>query len=347
MNTEETTTEFILPATEGSKPGEDELPNTPRSSRFSVLPHLILISFILLGLFSTLVLPKTMSSLHLGSTEPTTIVPLPDVAAVTNSVDPFANLNLTARAAYVWDIKDQRSLFAQDAETVLPLASITKLMTTLVSYELVEDETIVTVSEQAAQQESGGFFMPGEQFRAKELADFALVTSYNSAAYTLADSVGRLLGTADPVAQFVTAMNIKAEELGLATLKFYNPTGLDLSASRSGGYGSAAETSRLVEYITLNYPEILIPTIAPQTTLYNRAGYTHTADNTNDLVTDIPNLLGSKTGYTDLAGGNLTIVFDAGLNRYIVITVLGSTRDARFTDVAKLITATQNALTQP
>ena len=79
--------------------------------------------------------------------------------------------------------------------------------------------------------------------------------------------------------------------------------------------------------------------------IYNTAGAYHEASNTNDAVSKIPNMIGSKTGYTDLAGGNLTIAFDAGLNRPIVITVLGSTHDDRFTDVLTLIDAVQKSLT--
>jgi len=57
-------------------------------------------------------------------------------------------------------------------------------------------------------------------------------------------------------------------------------------------------------------------------------------------VTSIPGILLSKTGYTDLAGGNLVVVFDAGINHRVAVVVLGSTQTARFTDVEKLIHAT-------
>ena len=89
----------------------------------------------------------------------------------------------------------------------------------------------------------------------------------------------------------------------------------------------------LLEYIYLNYPEVLRPTVSLSTRLYNQNGDYHEADNTNQVLLDIPNLLGSKTGYTDLAGGNLTIIFDAGFNRPIIVTVLGSTHSERFSDV--------------
>ena len=51
-------------------------------------------------------------------------------------------------------------------------------------------------------------------------------------------------------------------------------------------------------------------------------------------------MLASKTGFTDLAGGNLAVAFNAGLLRPVVVVVLGSTRDEREEDVQKLIHAT-------
>jgi serine-type D-Ala-D-Ala carboxypeptidase (penicillin-binding protein 5/6) len=330
-----TDAEFILdtPA-EGLSPDE----TVPSATRFSVLPHLLLLGVILVGLFSTIIIPKTLSYLHRGDIPPVSeIYPLPEVAAVTASVDPFTENTYTAEAIHVWDIAEQKTLFSQNGEEVLPLASITKLMSSLLSYELLPDDTPVTISAAAAAEQSGGTLTAGEVFPVKKLADFALVTSYNSAAHTLADSVGALLGDNDPVDQFVAAMNLQADELGFDSFEFYNPTGLDVSTTQSGGYGSAADVNRLMEHLLIHYPEILLPTITPRTKLYNSIGGHHEADNTNDIVRNIPNLLGSKTGYTDLAGGNLTIVFDAGFNHYVAITVLGSTRNERFSDMEKLI----------
>ena len=54
----------------------------------------------------------------------------------------------------------------------------------------------------------------------------------------------------------------------------------------------------------------------------------------------IPGLLGGKTGYTNLAGGNLAVIYDAGLNHPIVVVVLGSTLEGRFGDVETLVDAT-------
>ncbi len=341
MNPEHETTEIILPEAVTPPIPEAEQPPvaTAATEPFPVVRGLMVVGAILVALFGSIIVPKTISYLHLATEEVPQFVPLPEAAAVVTAHDPFADVTLTAKAAYVWDIAQQRPLYEKNAETVRPLASITKLMTALLSYELVADDTAITISPAAAAQQSGGTLTAGEVFKAKELADFALVSSYNSAAYTLADSVGALLGEGDSVTLFVEGMNIKAEEMNLPNLTFHNPTGLDVSTTKAGAYGTAREVSLMVEYILKNYPEILIPTITPRTRVYNTEGGYHESDNTNDIITNIPNLLGSKTGYTDLAGGNLTIVFDTGFNRPVVITVLGSTHSERFSDMKKLIAA--------
>jgi len=316
------------------------------SNRFPVRTQLLLLGSFMILLFAGIVVPKTLALLSnnvqqaevRGSTEM--------VSQTNNSVGPrkIENISLRADSVYVWDVIGQRALYEKKPDQVLPLASITKLMTALVAYELMPDDTPVTISRASAAQQSGGSLTAGETFEVKDLADFALISSYNSAAFTLADSVGKLLGDGDAMAQFIAAMNIQADELNLQTLEYKNPTGLDISTTEAGAVGSARDTSFLMEYILLNYPEILTPTVTEYTRLYNTTGKYHEAFNTNTILADIPNLLGSKTGYTDLAGGNLTIAFDAGFNRPIIVTVLASTHSERFSDVKKIVAAVQASM---
>jgi serine-type D-Ala-D-Ala carboxypeptidase (penicillin-binding protein 5/6) len=320
---------------------------TESLQKFPVVQQLLILGVILLVIFSTFIIPKSLTLL--SSTGATPTLQLEVTETVTPKEEKTLPIDLTvrAKAAYVYDLTNGTVLYEKNADEALPLASITKLMTTLVAYELVPDDTPITISGAAANQESGGTLTAGETFPVKELADFTLVSSYNSAAYMLAASVGELLGDADPTEQFVAGMNLKAQELGLSSLTFHNATGLDISATDAGAYGNAKDVSALISYILMTYPEILQPTMAKRTRLYNTDGGYHEAENTNDIVSAIPNLLGSKTGYTDLAGGNLTIVYDAGFNRPIVITILGSTHNERFTDMKKLVQATEVMLTTP
>ena len=215
------------------------------------------------------------------------------------------------------------------------------------AHELITDQTRVDVPLAAIQQSGNSGLLAGEELTVEELSQLALISSSNDAAYALGASVGALLGDRDPAQQFIEGMNIRANELQLPTLSFKNTTGLDMSAVEAGAMGSARDVSFLMEYILVNYPEILAPTTQSATRVYNTAGAYHDVDNTNAIATQIPNLLGSKTGYTDLAEGNLTVAFDLGLNRPIIITVLGSTRDARFSDVLELVAAVQESVTEP
>jgi D-alanyl-D-alanine carboxypeptidase (penicillin-binding protein 5/6) len=131
-------------------------------------------------------------------------------------------------------------------------------------------------------------------------------------------------------------MNVRAKEIGLAHTTFKNSTGLDISPSEAGAYGTARDVALLMEYIIVHYPQVTRLTTIDATRVYNEDGAYHDVENTNDVVDDIEGLIASKTGYTELAGGNLVVAFDAGLNRPIVAVVLGSTQKERFTDILTL-----------
>jgi D-alanyl-D-alanine carboxypeptidase (penicillin-binding protein 5/6) len=219
-------------------------------------------------------------------------------------------------------------------------------MTALVAEELVAEDSTFNVSSAAMAQLGESGFVPGEVLTSQSLRDYSLIASSNDAAYALADAIGDELLDGGKHAAFVEAMNITAEELALPSLKFKNATGLDESATVPGSVGSAADVSKLMAHILKKYQYILEPTTTAYDRVYNEAGAFHEAENTNPVIYRIPNLLGSKTGYTDLAGGNLTIAFDAGYNRPIVVTVLGSGYDERFSDVLTLVAAVQEAFSK-
>jgi serine-type D-Ala-D-Ala carboxypeptidase (penicillin-binding protein 5/6) len=310
-------------------------------NRFPIVAQLGLLGIVLLLLFGAALLPNKEPE---AEQSVQTITQTPEPQPIPATPQKIEYVELRADAAYVFDVRGQRALYSKNADEALPLASITKLMTALLAYELVEDTAKATVPLAAIRQEGYSGLSAGEQLQAQNLRNLALVSSSNDAAYALAANVGQLLGERDSVSQFVQGMNIRAQELELNTLKFWNTTGLDVSDSQPGAIGSAKDVSFLMEYIIEHYPEIIAPTQETATRIYNTAGAYHEVNNTNAVAMEIPNMIGSKTGYTDLAGGNLTIAFDLGLNRPIIITVLGSTRDQRFTDVLALVKAVQDTV---
>lgn len=259
-------------------------------------------------------------------------------------VDPFADVHIVAKSALVFDARDDTVLYEKNANIVRPLASVTKLMTILLSNELVKPDTLVTVDAEAVAQDGNSGLGAGERFRFEDLSDLTIMTSANDGAYALAYAAGQKLDPSAPTTAFVKAMNIRASELGLSDTYFRNPTGLDLSETESGAYGTVSDIAHLMKYILKEQPDALEKTTILNGVIYNVLGESHQVANTNTIVNAIPGLIGSKTGYTTLAGGNLAVAFNVGVGHPVIVVVLGSTHQGRLTDVLQLIKATRTKL---
>ncbi|NCN52500.1 D-alanyl-D-alanine carboxypeptidase [Candidatus Parcubacteria bacterium] len=259
----------------------------------------------------------------------------------------FDDINLEARSVYVYDVRDDKVLFSKNADATVPLASVTKLMTALVAHELLDMNGSVYVGMDAILQDGDSGFSKDEAFTTQNLLDLTLINSSNDGAYALAAAAGgSVFASGDKALTFVDAMNIRAREIGLTSTTFRNPTGLDLSTTTSGADGSAKDMATLMTYLISTYPSVLEETKVAHTLVANTAGATHIAENTNKAVTNIPGLIASKTGYTELAGGNLVVAFDAGLDHPVVIAILGSSVNGRFNDVKQLAAAAVTAVLQ-
>lgn len=305
----------------------------------------VLIVFLTLGVLLTLLVVRPDS-------RPT---PIPPENTTAFNLEAFEQLHLEAKAVYVYDLNHKEMIYGRNEEVQLPLASLTKLMTAIVAAESLPNDTVVTVQAADLLAEGDSGLYPAERWRARDLLDFMLLVSSNDSAYILANAAGARRSFKEgsvnlsPREVFVGSMNEKAAELGLTQTYFLNETGLDKTDEVSGGYGSARDVAHLFAYALEYLPSSLNATSYPGVTFTSLENRTHTATNTNETVNGVPALIASKTGYTDLAGGNLAIAFDVGINRPIVIVVLGSSREGRFRDVTALSEATvasiQNAVT--
>lgn len=238
---------------------------------------------------------------------------------------------VTAEAAIVYDIKNDEILYRKNMHKQVPLASVTKVMTAIVAQEQFSEDDKITVTLDAIEQEGDSGLFANEAWYAKHLAQLVLISSSNDGAKALSQA----LSTRGE--NFVDVMNAKAQELGLTQTYFLNESGLDVSETVSGGYGSAYDTAQLLGYALSHHYELFVPTQYEEATFYSLNYGEHRLSNTNKDVRSIPSLLVSKTGFTDLAGGNLGIVFEKEPNHPIAVVVLGSTQDDRFTDVEKLV----------
>ena len=231
---------------------------------------------------------------------------------------------VTARAFLVENPTTGEVLAQHGAWAQVPIASITKLMTVLVTLDRAKWDDVVRVrSAAAAVGESTVNLRPGERLTVGDLVKAALIQSANDAADALADHVGR-----GDRAAFVELMNTKAKELGLERTHFATPDGLDTS----GNYSTALDVTRLAQ-AAMQLPEV-------RSVVKLRSGAIaggrrlHTW---NDLLGVFVGLFGVKTGHTTAAGWcEVAAVRRHGVTLYT--TVLGSpTRSQRNADLASLL----------
>ena len=279
--------------------------------------------------------------------------PLPQSAAAAGIPplsDPFQDIALEAASAYVLDAKTGKALFMKQATTTNALASVTKVMTASVALSLVPDTTLIPIELEAIREEGDSGLKVGDRWLLRDLVALMLVESSNDAARAISSTVGSFtLGTEDRSAgraRFIAEMNERAREWGLRDTVFRSESGLDISVSGeeppslAGAVSTARDAAHLMAYALENFPSVFTATRWSEFLVENGAGESRSARNTNKGTDRLPLLIASKTGFTDMAGGNLVIAFDAGFDHPIVVAVLGSTAEGRFSDVEKLVWST-------
>ncbi|MEI8339370.1 MAG: hypothetical protein WCF94_01760 [bacterium] len=258
----------------------------------------------------------------------------------------YDNLSLQAKSACVWDVQNQKVLFQKNGDLVLPIASITKLMTTVVAMENLSKFATVKISSDNLLSEGDTGLLNQEKWSLNDLLSFSLTNSSNDGMMAVASTVSSVINQAGDYSEnnFTRLMNKKAVDMGLSNTRFYNSTGLDVDLNLSGGYSTAREISKLMEYAIQNYPDIMEATSQNAAVFSSLSNIKHISKNTNEVVNEIPTIIASKTGFTDLAGGTLVVAFDVGLSHPVIATVLGSGRMKRFSDIVQLVQATQKQL---
>ncbi len=241
---------------------------------------------------------------------------------------------LAAKAVVLYDTKSGRMLYQKNAYTALPLASITKLLAvyTILSYK--ELDTPVQITKESLTPQGDWGLQPGTTLLLHDLIRMSLIASSNDAMEAAANSLGD---------NKVDLMNRTAASLGLSKTHVANATGLDLNATTAGAYGSAYDIARLGAAFYAEHPDLFELTTHADVSVQN-GDRELSAPATALPLARLPGFVAAKTGYTDLAGGNLVAVFDLEPGRTVVGAVLGSTHEGRFSDMEALIQAARKAL---
>ena len=210
----------------------------------------------------------------------------------------------------------------ENTMAVRPLASITKVMTSILTLEKIKSGDIsmsdrVTISRTASVIPYGIKLVAGKQYTVEDLLKATIIRSSNNAAYALAEYVSD-----GDVPSFINAMNNKARQFGLNSLRFCTPHGLppgDTGTCMDQGnaedlYGLAREAIAYKEYLNISR---------------NAKDYIDGGEiklkSTNALLGKVGGVDGLKTGYHKAAGSNIILTAQRGNDRVIVV-ILGSNK---------------------
>lgn len=239
-------------------------------------------------------------------------------------------LDTTADGAFLIEAETGKVLFEKNPDKQMPIASVTKIMTLLLTMEALDSgaitlEEMVTVSENAASMGGSQAWMePGENLSVHEMLKAVVVSSCNDGAVALAEHI------AGSEAEFISRMNTRAAELGMTNTSFVNCTGLDDKAMHL----SCARDVALMSRELIKHEKIFEYTTIWTDTIRNGA---FGLSNTNKLIRFYNGANGLKTGSTSKAKFCLSATAKRG-DMQLVAVVLGAPSSAeRFSDAKCLL----------
>lgn len=235
---------------------------------------------------------------------------------------------LAAKAWLLLDYGSGQILAAQDPDTRIEPASLTKLMTAYVAFSAIKQGTLkrdqnVTVSERAWKTDGSKMFIePRKPVTVDELLHGMITQSGNDACIALAEAI------AGSEEKFVELMNREAQRLGLKGTLFANATGL----THPQHYATVRDLATLTSALIRDFPEFY-PLYAQKEFRYNNI----TQPNRNRLLWLDPTVDGVKTGHTEAAGYCLISSSLRGPRRLISVVVGTASDNARAQESLKLL----------
>jgi len=248
---------------------------------------------------------------------------------------PNPQFDLKAKSAILMEAKSGRILYEKNSHEELPPASITKIMTLLLTMEAIDEgraklDDVVSTSEHASSMGGSQIWLePGEEMTLKEMIKAIAIVSANDACVAVAEY---LYGTQEA---FVDAMNKKAKELGMKDTYFVNTNGLPpTDPEMKGNYTSAHDVALMSRELINNYPQVLEYTKVWIDYLRDGDSFLR---NTNNLVRFYNGADGLKTGYTSEAGYCVSATAQREGLRFISVVMQEDNSKVRFNEAGKLL----------
>ena len=260
------------------------------------------------------------------------LVPLGTAAVRTAPMEETVPVEITAPSAMLVEAETGTVIFEKNADEQRPVASVTKLMTLLLTFEALEEGTVsledqVTVSRAAAGQiGSQALLDAGAVYSLKELLKSTIIASANDSAYALAEY---LAGTET---DFVARMNERAQELGMTDTVYVNCTGLPVE----GQYTTARDVA-LLSCQMCTHPEYFTYGAVWMDTLTHPSGRVTDLTNTNRLVRFYDGCDGLKTGSADDSKYCLSCTAEKNGMRLIAVVLGASASQTRFNEARAML----------
>lgn len=226
------------------------------------------------------------------------------------------DIKLHCVAGVVIDQESGRVLYDKNGDSILPMASTTKIITAIVAIESSSLEDVVVISKTAAAiRGSTVGLKAGEKITMEELLYGLMLRSGNDAAIAIAEHIG------GSIEKFIKMMNDKALELGAYNTSFATPHGLD----REEHYTTAKDLAKITAYSMKN--ETFAKIVATKSISSGITGdFTRSYDNINKFLYRLDNSDGVKTGFTGKAGKCLVASVKHPNGRYICVVLNSSDR---------------------
>jgi len=248
----------------------------------------------------------------------------------------YANYEIDVRYVIIQDHHSGKILYEKDADTQIYPASMTKIMTAIVTFDLIKKgetslDEMITVSEKAWRMSQSGyssmFIMLNDQVSVEDLLKGIIIISGNDACVALAEG---LSGTEE---DFVKLMNEKADEIGLENTNFNNTSGINDSEN----YSTVRDILKMSRYMINNYPEFYSYFNETTFTWDRTGGDPIKQGNRNPLLYKNIGVDGIKTGFLTVEQYSLAASMKISERR---LTVVGSgykTKNARSRESAKIL----------
>lgn len=221
-------------------------------------------------------------------------------------------VTVSAKSAILVNADTGEVLYEKNSREELPIASTTKIMTSLLALELGNTDTVVTVKESDVNVEGTSIGLKAnDKITLGTLVSGMLLESGNDAANVTATAIA---GSSE---KFVALMNRKADELGMIQTSFKNPSGLPQDEHYSTAYDMALLTSFAIK--NSKFSEICSQ--KSMRVSYGTPEYERTFTNHNKLLNMVDGVFGVKTGYTKSAGRCLVSVAKRGDVTLLAITL--------------------------